>query len=93
MDQENTQVLSDLQREQWAVDGYLQLEGVLSAEEVQFFVDQVDRVRNLPGYEPSRGQMPLGHYAWLKHADPDPEAFMDRRIPARRSRISHVNLR
>ena len=79
MVQENTQVLSDLQREQWAVDGYLQLEGVLSADEVKFFADQVDRVRTLPGYEPSRGQMPLGHYAWVEHADPDPEAFMDRR--------------
>lgn len=78
MDQENMQVLTDLQREQWAVDGYLQLEGVLSPEEVEFFADRVDRVRTLPGYEPSRSQMP-GHYAWVEHADPDPEAFMDRR--------------
>jgi hypothetical protein len=79
MGEEDARVLSDLQREQWAVDGYLHLEGVLNSDEVGFFADQVDRIRTLPGYEPSRDQMPLGHYAWVDHADPDPEAFMDRR--------------
>jgi hypothetical protein len=71
--------LSDLQREQWAVDGYLQLEGVLNPAEVDFFSEEIDRVRMLPGYEPSRETMPLGHYAWVEHADPDPGSFMDRR--------------
>lgn len=71
--------LTDLQREQWAVDGYLQLEGVLSPEEVEFFGDQIDRIRLLPGYEPAPTELQRGHYAWVDHADPDPEAFMDRR--------------
>lgn len=71
--------LTDLQREQWAVDGYLQIEGALSAEEVAFFADEIDRVRTLPGYEPKPDEMPLGHYAWVDHGDPDPASFMDRR--------------
>ena len=71
--------LTDLQREQWAVDGYLQIEGVLSPEEVDFFCREIDRLRALPGYEPAPGVLPRGHYAWVDHADPDPAAFMDRR--------------
>ena len=58
MERANMTALTDLQREQWAVDGYLQLEGVLSPAEVDFFSDQIDRVRMLPGYEPSRETMP-----------------------------------
>ena len=79
MNQKNTTTLTELQREQWAVDGYLQLEGVLNPDEVSFFCNEIDRIRNLPGYEPLHGKMPLGHYAWLEHANPDPDAFMDRR--------------
>jgi hypothetical protein len=79
MNQKNTTTLTELQREQWAVDGYLQLEGVLNPDEVSFFSDEIDRIRNLPGYEPLHGKMPLGHYAWVEHANPDPGAFMDRR--------------
>ncbi len=71
--------LTDLQREQWAVDGYIQLEGALSPEEVDSFSRAIDRIRTLPGYEPAPKQMPLGHYAWVEHGNLDPGAFMDRR--------------
>ena len=74
-----TRALTEEQREQWAVDGYLQLEGALSPAEVDFFSRQIDRVRTQPGYEPAPGKLPRGHYAWVDHADPNPEAFMDRR--------------
>jgi Phytanoyl-CoA dioxygenase (PhyH) len=74
-----TRALTEAQREQWAVDGYLQLEGALSPAEVDFFSDQIDRVRRQPGYEPAPAKLPRGHYAWVDHADPNPEAFMDRR--------------
>ena len=74
-----TRALTEAQREQWAVDGYLQLEGALSPAEVDFFSEQIDRVRRQPGYEPAPGRLPRGHYAWVDHADPNPEAFMDRR--------------
>ena len=40
-----TRALTEAQREQWAVDGYLQLEGALSPAEVDFFSEQIDRVR------------------------------------------------
>ena len=79
MNQKNMTSLTEFQREQWAVDGYLQLEGALNTDEVSFFSNELDRIRKLPGYEPSFDKMPLGHYAWVEHADPDPEAFMDRR--------------
>ena len=70
--------LTDEQRRCWATDGYLHLEGVLSPGEVQRYGAEVDRVRGLPGYEPS--DLPRGHYGWLPHAeDLDPQGFMDRR--------------
>ncbi|MEQ9641242.1 MAG: phytanoyl-CoA dioxygenase family protein [Alphaproteobacteria bacterium] len=72
-------VLNEEQREQWAVDGYLHLEAALSPAEVAFFSDEIDRVRMLPGYEPAPGKLPRGHYDWVEHANPDLEAFMDRR--------------
>src|SRR4051812_23817723 len=72
-----TRALTEEQREQWAVDGYLQLEGALSPAEVDFFAAQIDRVRMQPGYEPAPGKLPRGHYAWVDHADPNPAAFMD----------------
>ena len=37
MKQNTMSTLTDLQREQWAVDGFLQMEGALSPEEVKFF--------------------------------------------------------
>ena len=71
--------LSEEQREKWAIDGYLHLAGVLSSDEVDFFNAELDRIRQIPGWEPSPDG-PLGHYAWLDHAlDLDPEGFMDRR--------------
>ncbi len=79
MKNNTVRALTDLQREQWAVDGYLHLETALSADEVDFFCDQIDRIRLVPGYEPASRDLQLGHYAWVEHADPDPQAFMDRR--------------
>jgi hypothetical protein len=79
MNQSHMQKLTDLQRELWAVDGYLQLEGALSPQEVEFFSDQIDQVRARPGYEPAPQELPRGHYKWVDHADPDPTSFMDRR--------------
>ncbi len=66
------------QRERWDRDGYLVLEGALDPDEVAFFNEDLDRVRMLPGWEPSR--VALGHYGRLDHAaSTDPEGFMDRR--------------
>ena len=74
-----TRTLTDLQREQWAVDGYLQLEGALSPSEVAFFSDLLDnKVRTQPGYEPAATELQRGHYAW-KLPDQNKDAFMDRR--------------
>ena len=70
--------LTEEQREQWAVDGYLQIEGALSPAEVEFFSDQLDRVREQPGYEPAAAELQRGHYAW-KLPDQKKDAFMDRR--------------
>lgn len=72
------QTLTAAQREQWSVDGYLHLRGVLSPEQVESYSEALDRVRAEPGYEPS--DLPRGHYGWLPHAaDLDTEGFMDRR--------------
>lgn len=72
------QTLTDTQRTQWGTDGYLHLHGVLSPQEVEFFSEQLDRVRAQPGYEPS--ELPRGHYGWLPHAaDLATDGFMDRR--------------
>jgi hypothetical protein len=74
-----TRALTDLQREQWAVDGYLQLEGALSPAEVEFFSDLLDNtVRTQPGYEPAATELQRGHYAW-KLPDQNKDGFMDRR--------------
>ncbi len=72
------QKLTDLERAQWQVDGYLHLRGVLSPEQVALYSDEIDRIRTEPGYEPS--DLPRGHYGWLPHsADTAVEGFMDRR--------------
>ena len=73
-----TRTLTEAQREQWAVDGYLQLEGALSPPEVEFFSKLLDDVRGKQGYEPAPGKLPRGHYAW-KLPDQNLDAFMDRR--------------
>ena len=72
-----TRTLTDSQREQWAVDGYLQIEGALSPAEVSFFSGLLDDVRSKPGYEPA-SDIQRGHYAW-KLPDQNLDAFMDRR--------------
>lgn len=74
-----TRTLTEAQREQWAVDGYLQLEGALSPAEVDFFSYLLDNtVRTQPGYEPAATELQRGHYAW-KLPDQNKDAFMDRR--------------
>ena len=75
------QTLTPAQRKQWQVDGYLHLEGVLSADEATFLASEMDRVRGLPGYEPDRRpELPIGHYSFMPHTpDLDPNGFMDRR--------------
>ena len=70
--------LSPEQRTRWAIDGYVHLPGIFSADEVAFFNDQLERMRTRPGWEPGPEQR--GHYAWVERsADQDPESFMDRR--------------
>ncbi len=73
--------LTDSQKQRFNTDGYLHLEGVLSAEEVAFFSAEIDRVRTLPGYEPDNNpDLPIGHYSRLPHAKSlDNDGFMDRR--------------
>ena len=75
--------LTTEQRRQWQTDGYLHLEGALTAEQVAFFSAEMDRIRGIPGWEPDPRQgktLPIGHYAWQEHArDLDPGGFMDRR--------------
>jgi hypothetical protein len=71
-------ILTEEQREQWAVDGYLQIEGALSPAEVDFFSGLLDDVRTKPGFEPAATELQRGHYAW-KLPDQNKDAFMDRR--------------
>lgn len=73
-----TRTLTEAQREQWAVDGYLQIEGALSPAEVDFFSNLLDDVRTKPGFEPAPAELQRGHYAW-KLPDQNTDAFMDRR--------------
>ena len=72
--------LTQEQRIKWVTDGYIQIEGALNPEEVEFFCDKLDEVRSLPGFEPRPDEFQRGHYKWLEHADDlNPEGFMDRR--------------
>ena len=74
------QKLTDAQKTQWAVDGYLCIEGALNSKEVDFFSNEIDNFRSLPGWEPISGMLPRGHYGWVeKCVDQNTEAFMDRR--------------
>jgi hypothetical protein len=61
-------------------DGYIQLEQVLSPKEVALFRNELDAMRQMPGYEPLSGELPRGHYGWVERTpDQDPNGFMDRR--------------
>ena len=73
--------LNEQQRTQWQADGYLHLEQVFDPGQVEFFIGEMDRFRQVPGYEPDRNpELPIGHYKWMDHApDTDPQGFMDRR--------------
>jgi hypothetical protein len=74
------QTLTEKQRAQWAIDGYIHLEKVFSPDEVDFYSDQIDQMRVQPGWEPNPAELPRGHYGRVKQsADADPESFMDRR--------------
>ncbi|PPR25305.1 MAG: hypothetical protein CFH40_00457 [Alphaproteobacteria bacterium MarineAlpha10_Bin3] len=72
--------LTKEQRVKWVTDGYIQLEQVLSPDEVTLFSNEIDAMRKVPGYEPRPGELPRGHYGWVEQTpDQDPEGFMDRR--------------
>jgi hypothetical protein len=74
------QKLTDVQKTQWAVDGYLCIEGALNSDEIELYSREIDRFRTLPGWEPISSMLPRGHYGWVdKCADQSAEAFMDRR--------------
>ena len=75
------QTLTSEQHQIWQENGYLHLEDVLNADDVAFFTSEIDRIRQVPGYEPADNpDLPRGHYAWLDHArDRDSEGFMDHR--------------
>ena len=75
------QTLSEEQRRQWSVDGYIKLEQALAPDEAELLANELDRIRAEPGFEPVRRQdLPIGHYEWLPHtADLDVDGFMDRR--------------
>lgn len=75
------QTLTPEQKRSWQSDGYLHLEGVFDSDEAEFFSNEMDRMRQVPGFEPDRDpDLPIGHYAWMEHTpDLDPDGFMDRR--------------
>ena len=43
--------LTDQQRSDWAINGFIRLEQALNPEEVRFFSDQIDDMRPKPGWE------------------------------------------
>ena len=59
--------LTEQQRSDWAINGYICVEQALSAEEVDFFSDQIDQMRAKPGWEPS--DLPVGHYGWVEKSE------------------------
>jgi ectoine hydroxylase-related dioxygenase (phytanoyl-CoA dioxygenase family) len=75
------QTLTEQQRRKFQTDGYLLIEAALDVDDVRFFSREIDRIRQLPGYEPDNDpDLPIGHYAWLDHAKSlDNNGFMDRR--------------
>ena len=71
--------LTEQQRIHWATDGYLHLKNVLTPEEVETFSQEMDSMRQVPGWEPSPGG-PRGHYTWMDHTpDLNNTGNMDRR--------------
>ena len=72
--------LSDEQRHIFETDGYLHLEGVLNPDEVSLFSGEMERIRQLPGFEASTDpKVPIGHYEWRDHAtDLDENGELDR---------------
>ena len=72
--------LTDEQRRQWAVDGFIHLKGALDPQEVSRYCGLIDSVRHQAGWEPLPG-LPFGHYGWVEHnaTASDPDSFMDRR--------------
>jgi len=76
----NMRTLTQDQRDRWAIDGYLHLEGVFDPDEVGRYSDLIDAMRARPGWEPRPGELPRGHYGWVDRTpDQNPEGFMDRR--------------
>jgi hypothetical protein len=76
----NMRTLTQEQRDRWAIDGYIHLEGVFDPVEVHLLSDQIDALRLTAGWEPISGTLPRGHYGWVEQtADQDTEGFMDRR--------------
>ncbi len=75
------QKLADEHSRRFQSDGYLHIEQVLNTDEVEFFRNEIDRIRQIPGYEPDKNpDMPRGHYGWMDHTqDLDSEGFMDRK--------------
>lgn len=73
--------LTDVQKRQFQSDGYLHLKQVLNPEGVDLYSSEIDRIRQLPGYEPDKNPvLPRGHYTWMDHTpDLNSEGFMDRR--------------
>ena len=72
--------LSDEQRRIFETDGYLHLEGALNPDEVSFFISDMERIRQIPGFEPSPDpELPIGHYQWQDHSKvQEVNGFMDR---------------
>ena len=58
------QSLDPALKRQFHTDGYIVLEGLLSAEELDLFNAELDRIRTIPGYEPdSDPRFNIGHYS------------------------------
>ncbi len=75
----NMMKLTEQQRVHWATDGYLHLKNVLTPEEVEAFSQEMDSMRQVPGWEPSP-EGPRGHYTWMDHTpDLDTTGNLDRR--------------
>ena len=61
-----------------AQDGYLQIEGALSDDQVALFSAELDRFRLEPGWEPGPTSLATTPGSTMRPA-PIPTAFMDRR--------------
>lgn len=55
--------LSETQQKLWDTDGFLHLEQVFDPDEVNFFIAEMDRIRQIPGFELNPDpELPMGHY-------------------------------